>query len=475
MKKKALLWFRQDLRLSDNLALRWAVENGYEVVAYYQHEGADEDWAIGGATKWWLHHALLDLSQQIKSYGGTLILGDPNTPASSQIESLVQQHSVEAVLWNRLYEPSAVQRDTQIKSALKQQGLHVQSFNSNILFNPTQICNKSGKPFRVFTPFWKHLRELEVECLDDSYLDDLTFTGTSERTLADYQLLPEIKWDSGFYTHWNPTRQGALERLDQFLPQKAILYASDRDRPDLDGTSQMSPYLHFGQIGPRELLHRLRASGHPTIEDGITRQLFWREFAHHLLLHFPTTPTQALYEKYQLFPWEEDPDLLRAWQTGQTGFPIVDAGMRQLWRTGWMHNRVRMIVGSFLVKHLLQPWQAGAEWFWDTLVDANLANNTLGWQWIAGSGADGAPYFRVFNPITQGQKFDTTGEYVRQWCPELAKLPQKYLHCPFDAPPLELAAAGVSLGHNYPHPVISHSDGRTKALDAFAKFKELTS
>jgi len=473
MSKVALIWFRNDLRLSDNMAVAWAVKHGYEILPFVHYEAESDIWALGGASKWWLYHALEDFQQQVNALGGSVIYGDSQNSDFSSLDAVIAQNQVEAVLWNRLYEPESIKRDTFIKERLKAKGLHVQSFNSNILFDPVKVRNKSGSPFKVFTPFWKALREVDIPMSTDVDLNTVQWKKTDQQEgIKAYDLLPKIPWDQGFTEYWNPTRGGALECLNKFVPTNAELYPDNRDRPDLEGTSRLSPYLHFGQIGPRETLQALRALQSPVVEDGIVRQLFWREFANHLLYHFPHSPTQPLYEKYKLFPWDEDEALLKAWQKGQTGYPIVDAAMRELWHTGWMHNRARMIVGSVLVKHLLQPWQAGAAWFWDTLVDANLANNTMGWQWIAGSGADGAPYFRVFNPITQGQKFDKTGDYVRKWCPELANLPNKYLHCPFDAPPLELVAAGVTLGKTYPHPIVDHATGRQRALDAFATFKE---
>lgn len=474
MHKIALVWFRNDLRLDDNDAVLWALDNGYIILPYFHYDKSDDHWAAGGATKWWLHHALKDFANQIHDLGGTLILGDSATPAGLELTNTIKKYAVSTVLWNRSYEPAHINRDSLIKASLKEQGLHVQSFNSNLLFEPTKVATKSGTPFKVFTPFWKSLREEKISPAPPLDKKALKWVTASSATLESYDLLPKITWDTGMQSSWAPSRKGALDKITSFLPQKAALYPEHRDRPDLEGTSKLSPYLHFGQIGPRELLISLRAKANPLIENGITRQLFWREFANHLLYHFPHTPTQPLYEKYANFPWDENEAFLTAWQEGKTGYPIVDAAMRELWHTGWMHNRARMIVGSVLVKHLLQPWQAGASWFWDTLVDANLANNTFGWQWIGGCGADGAPYFRVFNPITQGQKFDKTGEYVRKWCPELAKVPLKYLHCPFDAPPLELAAAGVTLGQNYPYPVVDHATGRKRALGAFQKFKELS-
>lgn len=472
MAKTVLLWFRKDLRLQDNEAVAYAISQGWEILPFFHYDLQEDEWGLGGATQWWLHHALEDFSKQISELGGQLVIGNPEMPTAEALAEIVESYDIECLLWNRSYEPAHIKRDTALKTHFREKGLEVRSFNSSLLFEPTETYNKSGNPFKVFTPFWKALREEPVNPVGADLSALKWAHGKTLFTVSDLRLLPKINWDTGFYSSWNPTRAGALERVSAFLPERALSYPDHRDRPDLEGTSKLSPYLHFGQIGPRELLSTFRETGHPQIESGVGRQLFWREFALHLLYHFNWTPTQPLYEKYVNFPWEENPAFLHAWQKGETGYPIVDAAMRELWVTGWMHNRARMIVGSVLVKHLLQPWQEGAAWFWDTLVDADLANNTLGWQWVAGCGADGAPYFRVFNPITQGQKFDLTGGYVRKWCPELKDVPQKYLHCPWEAPPLELKAAGVTLGKTYPIPIVGHKEGRQRALDAFSLWKE---
>ncbi len=479
MNKIALLWFRSDLRLQDNDALAWAIREGYAIVPYFHYSAQDAAWALGGASRWWLHHALADLQDQITAQGGQLLLGAPQETTEHALCRVVEEVGAQAVLWNRSYEPAQIQRDSRLKAHLQSEGYLAKSFNSAILAEPSRVLNKSGKPYRVFTPFWKSLAPQTVDATTVEIREARWHlpprpSAAPRVCLQDYALLPTIPWDTGFATAWDVSRAGAMARLEGFHPHAARRYGALRDRPDLDSTSRLSPYLHFGQIGPRELVQHLRVGQEDTIESGVVRQLYWREFAHHLLYHFPHTTTQPLYEKYATFPWEENATYLRAWQRGETGFPIVDAGMRQLWATGWMHNRVRMIVGSFLVKHLLQPWQAGADWFWDTLVDASLPNNSLGWQWVAGCGADGAPYFRVFNPITQGQKFDETGDYVRRWCPELARVPLPYLHFPFDAPPLELRAAGVTLGREYPAPITTHADGRARALAALDRFKSST-
>ena len=475
--KRAIVWFRQDLRLTEQDAVSWVIEQGWEIIPVFLWVAEEESpWKPGGATQWWLHHALADLDHQLREKGSKLILRSA-ADSLSGLQKLIKETGAQAVCWNRRYEPGIVARDTKIKAILKDQGIEAKSFGSSLLFHPSEISNKAGSPFKVFTPFWKHLIKFE---LPNKKQTDLSHLSSPEKwpnseALESFDLLPNIKWDTGIQNFWNPTREGALIRLKDFGSTHAIPYDDQRDLPAVDGTSQLSPFLHFGQIGPRETLHRLRelSNEHPKVETGILRQLYWREFAHHLLFHFPETDTRPLRPEYAAFPWQEDPQFLRAWQLGETGYPIVDAGMRQLWQTGWMHNRVRMIVASFLVKHLLQHWSEGAKWFWDTLVDADLANNTFGWQWVAGCGADASPYFRIFNPITQGEKFDPTGAYVRKYVPELSELPNKYLNRPWELGQLDLLSFDVTLGKNYPAPIIEHSVGRQRALDALAKFKTL--
>ena len=470
-----LLWLRQDLRLDDNPALKAAVESGRPVVpVYILDEEGEGAWAPGGASRWWLHHALEDLAEQLKEYGLKLILRRGGSLET--LRALVKDTGAEAVFWNRRYEPVVIERDKAIKQALADEELDVQSFNAALLFEPWTIENKSGKPFQVFTPYWKRCREFPTPDVEAVPLKKLRAPKVwpGSLSLDELVLLPEIGWDEGFYEAWEPTRKGAQKRLKAFIKKAAASYGTDRDRPDVDGTSRLSPYLHLGQIGPREVFAAFKAAGMDDRAGGrkYLAELGWREFSYHLLYHFPKTPEEPLREQFADFPWRESSGLLRAWQRGQTGYPVVDAGMRQLWATGWMHNRVRMIAASLLVKHLLQPWQAGARWFWDTLVDADLASNTQGWQWTAGCGADAAPYFRIFNPITQGQKFDPKGEYVSRWVPELKRLPAKFIHQPWEAPASLLEECGVQLGETYPEPVIGHFEGRGRALEAFEKVKE---
>jgi deoxyribodipyrimidine photo-lyase len=388
-----------------------------------------------------------------------------------------------AVYWNRLYEPAAIARDKQIVSELMAANIETKSFNSTLLFEPHTIANKQGGPFQVFTPYWRH-------CLAQPIQDEVVLPTRSvlpgptkwprSRELAELELLPSVNWADGFAKTWSPGEEGAQKRLKEFLAKKSTDYDEARDRPDEDATSGLSAHLHFGEIGPRQIWAASRVlsqdSGVFPLNNGVQRfltEVGWREFAYHLLYHFPNTPIQPLREKFKEFPWATDPDgaKLNAWQRGLTGYPIVDAGMRQLWQTGWMHNRVRMVAASFLVKHLRLSWTHGAVWFWDTLVDADLASNTLGWQWSAGCGADAAPYFRIFAPVTQGEKFDPKGEYVRRWVPELAKLPPKFIHKPWEASADMLTQAGVRLGDNYPRPVVDHAKARIEALAAFKSLR----
>ncbi len=472
----AIVWFRYDLRLHDQDALAYAIEQGHEILPVFIWAPDEESpWEPGGASRWWLHHALADLDTQLRDYGSRLIIRTGQS-TQAELQKLIKETGAKSIFWNRRYEPAGIKRDSRIKSALKEQNLNVQSFNATLLYDPTKIKNKSGTPFKVFTPFWKHLRTVDLPKERPVDLDSLKSVKKFPKSLPleSLNLLPRISWDHGWLEMWQPQRENLLTRLRDFGKNQAASYEDQRDFPAIDGTSQLSPAFHFGQIGPREAFQHIRKQGKhdPALETGVLRQLYWREFANHLLFHFPHTSEAPLRPEYQSFPWQEDPSFLRAWQRGETGYPIVDAGMRQLWQTGWMHNRVRMIVASVLVKHLLQHWMEGAKWFWDTLVDANLANNTFGWQWTAGCGADAAPYFRVFNPIMQGEKFDPQGKYIKKFLPELEKLPKKYIHQPWELGALELRGLGVTLDKDYPSPIIPHPEGRQRALDAFAELKK---
>ena len=453
-----IIWFRRDLRLTDNPALLAAIRRGGPILPVFIWAPDEEaPWAPGAASRWWLHHSLVALDCDLCRRGASLIVRQGSSLAI--LQDVIRDTGATAVFWNRLYDPAIRQRDAQVAAALKKAGVEVQSFAGHLLFEPVDIANKSGKPFQVFTPFWNRcLAEpppvpplsapARMEIVRPQRSTRTASAGFSSVNLAPLvadekfralDLLPKIDWAAGLRAAWQPGEAGAQKLLAQF---NASDYSAQRDFPAVAGTSRLSPHLHFGEISPRQVWQAL-----PARAIAFRRQLGWREFAHHLLWHFPHTPEQPLRADFAHFPWREDPKALRIWQRGLTGYPIVDAGMRELWRTGWMHNRVRMMAASFLVKDLLLPWQAGARWFWDTLVDADLANNTLGWQWAAGCGADAAPYFRIFNPALQQKKFDPTGDYVRRWVSDQ--------------------------GPAYPAPIVDHAAARDRALEAFSRIRPL--
>ena len=474
-----IVWFRQDLRLQDNPALAAAMKNGGPVLPVYILDDAGEgDWPVGGASRWWLHHSLAALAASLRERGSRLLLA--KGPSGAVLESLARETGATAVHWNHRHEPAAIARDQAIMTRLNAAGVDTRSFNAALLFAPATVRNKTGGPFQVFTSFWRHCLTLPVEPPVKLPAGELPapakWPGSAE--LGDLNLRPRTKWDAGLAAAWAPGEAAAMKRLTRFVAQAMAEYGEKRNLPASDGTSALSPHLHFGEIGPRQVWAAVAARSQESGVFPVNRgaQVFlsevgWREFAYHLLVHFPTTPVEPLRKEFAAFPWQENPALLRAWQQGRTGYPIVDAGLRQLWQTGWMHNRVRMVVGSFLVKHLRLNWAEGAAWFWDTLVDADLASNTLGWQWTAGCGADAAPYFRIFNPVLQGEKFDAQGGYVRRWVPELAQMPSEFIHQPWVAPLHVLAEAGVQLGVNYPQPIVDHGEARAAALAALQSMR----
>ena len=471
-----LLWFGRDLRLSDNPALRAAIARGKPVVpVYILDDGEAGRWAPGAASLWWLHHSLEKLAVALDGVGSRLILR--RGAAANELLRLVRETKAEAVYWNRRYEPWALSRDTSVRACLAEAGLEARSFNAGLLHEPTDVKTQAGRPYTVFTPFWRALRaSVKVEAAQPAprkIAAPVSFPASD--ALVDWQLLPRVSWDGGLRETWTPGEAGARRRLSAFLDASAVDYAEKRNTPSVSGTSGLSPHLHFGEIGPAQIWRA--AIGHGTANAGETlprgietflTEIAWREFSHHLLFHSPELPEKPLRSAFARMAWRRNAFELRAWQRGQTGYPLVDAGMRELWHTGWMHNRVRMVVASFLVKHLLIDWREGQAWFWDTLVDADLANNAASWQWVAGCGADAAPYFRVFSPSKQGATYDAEGIYVRRWVPEIAKLPNARLQAPWTAKPLELAAAGLRLGVDYPLPLVDHATARARALAAFA-------
>jgi deoxyribodipyrimidine photo-lyase len=470
-----IVWFRQDLRLADNPALQAAMQRGPVVPVFIWDEGGEGRWAPGSASRWWLHHSLQALDEALRRRGSRLVLrrGD----AAACLKRLVAEMGADAVYWNRRHEPSVRRRDREVESELGIAGRETRPFEASLLFAPDDLRNQTGGPFQVFTPFWKRCLAVAAARPPRAPLPALERIPAPARwpvtePLDALQLLPKIPWDAGLRLAWTPGETAAAARLRHFVSAALGNYADDRDRPDLDGTSSLSAALHFGEISPHQVWAAVRAAPPGHGADVFLKEIGWREFAYHLLAHFPATPEAPLRPAYAAFPWRKDAGHLEAWQRGRTGYPLIDAGMRQLWRTGWMHNRVRMIVASFLVKDLRISWRAGADWFWDTLVDADLASNTLGWQWAAGCGADAAPYFRIFHPVLQARRFDPDGAYVRRWVPELAKLPTPHLHAPWEAPGELLAAAGVRLGATYPVPLVDHAQARSAALAAFRTLRD---
>jgi deoxyribodipyrimidine photo-lyase len=467
---------RQDLRTHDHPALNAALAAGAPVVALYLLDDETPGvWKLGGASRWWLHGSLAALEEKLRALGIALVLR--RGKAETAVPRLVEALGAASVFWSRCYEPYAIARDTALKAALTTKGVKVASFNSALLYEPWEVKTKSGGYARVFSPFWRAARALrEPEApLPPPKKQSPYEAPVASDDLASWKLLPtKPDWAGGFRAAWTPGEDGALARARAFLETGLKGYGELRNRPDLPNVSALSPHIHFGEISPRLLWHEARAAGergfapHGDV-DKFHSELGWREFSHHLLYHFPALPEAPFQPRFADFPWQANGDLLAAWQRGMTGYPIVDAGMRQLWQTGWMHNRVRMIVASFLVKHLLLPWTAGQAWFWDTLVDADLANNAASWQWVAGCGADAAPYFRIFNPMLQGAKFDPNGDYVRRYVPELSRLPNDILHTPWEASPGALAKAGVLLGETYPQPIVAHDEARARALAALGR------
>ncbi|MCK6486492.1 MAG: DNA photolyase family protein [Phycisphaerae bacterium] len=478
-KRISIVWFRYDLRVADNPALTAAVRRGGPVLPVFIWAPDEEGpWPAGAASRWWLHQSLVKLAGALERLGSRLIV--KRGPTLAGLRDLIGESSANAVYWNRRYELDAVERDRRIESALRADGVSIETFNGSQLFEPEEVKNQQGRPFQVFTAFWRACLKLPEPAAPTTAPRRIPAPPVWPASLALDALClePRIDWAGGFRTAWQLGERGAAKQLRAFLAAALVDYSTGRDRPDRIGTSRLSPHLHFGEISPRQVWHAVVAwqarQSEPSVTtaaDAFRRELGWREFANQLLFHFPQTTNEPLKPQFADFPWDLNRRAFMAWQRGRTGYPIVDAGMRELWTSGWMHNRVRMIAASFLVKHLLIDWREGAAWFWDTLVDADLANNTLGWQWVAGCGADAAPYFRIFNPVLQGRNFDPDGTYVRRWVPELAKIPATWIHAPWEASPDVLAAAGVKLGENYPQPIVDHGFARQRALGALARIR----
>jgi len=479
-----LVWLRNDLRLADNPALHQAVHDADTVIPVFLWSPDEEgDWAPGGAHCWWLHESLTSLRDSLRDHGSDLVLraGGSHTV----LQELIEETGAGGVYWNQRHVPALDARDEDLMHHLKSQDLDAKRFAARLLHDPDAIETTTGGPYHVYTPFWRKFNKLLEQTrastppLPKPSLEETAPSSwPTSHGLEALKLRPEIRdgvdWAEGLRSFWTPGEDAAHARLDAFLEDRIGNYDTARNRPDKDGTSRLSPYLHHGELSPRQVwdaVHEASPDGIDEDAESFLREIVWREFSYHLLHHYPETTTEPLKDKFADFPWVENGDALKRWQNGQTGFPIIDAGMRQLYETGWMHNRVRMIVGSFLTKDLRIHWHHGARWFWDTLVDGDLASNTMGWQWAAGSGADAQPFFRIFNPVSQSERHDPNGDYIRRYLPELADLPTTYLHAPWEAPSGALKAAGVSLGQTYPEPMVDHSAAREEALEAYEQIK----
>jgi len=485
---KSIVLFRRDLRLNDNAALFHALSQGQTLPIYiYENtEYENHDWSIGGASKWWLHHSLHALNCQFKEQSLCLHFFQTNAEQSvfNVLLKLCQDNNCQHIFWNRRYEPSNIEQDTNLKKQLTDVGLTVHSFNNNLLSEPWQQLNKQGKPYKVFTPYWRHCKNgylsespIPTPLPSPKFPQEKThWQAEHQITLNELNLLPtQPNWAKSFKTHWQAGEQTAQTNWDEFLKDAINHYDDSRNIPSIHGTSKLSPHLAFGEISVRQIWHDvLQCQAHKNFStadlDRYLSEIGWREFSYYQLYHFPNLPTENFNPRFNNFRWNTKNETLTNWQRGLTGYPLVDAGMRELWQTGYMHNRVRMVVASFLCKDLIIHWQEGAKWFWDTLLDADLASNSASWQWCAGCGADAAPFFRIFNPTTQSEKFDKNGHYIRRWIPELSNLSNKYIHSPANAPASVLTDAGVTLGETYPYPIVDH---KTVRLDALERYKHL--
>jgi deoxyribodipyrimidine photo-lyase len=476
-----IVWLRDDLRLADNPALRAAADDGRPVLCLYVHDQASPNLRRpGAAARWWLAQSLRALDRELRQRGTGLVLRAG--AAGDVVPQVAAEAGAAAVHWNQRYDRAGSRVDAAVEHRLAATGTRVRASRSSLLHEPDRLRTSAGRPFSVFTPFWRRLSRqspplplpapARLSAAPPYRSDDLD-TWKLEPTAPD--------WAGGLRAAWSPGELGARDRAAQFVDERLAGYAIGRDRPDLDDTSHLSPHLRFGEISPAQVWHAAAAAAErqpgpsPADIDKFLSELAWREFCHHLLHHHPDLHESNVQPRFDAFEWRDDEAGLAAWRHGRTGYPLVDAGMRQLWTTGWMHNRVRMVAASFLVKHLMVHWRHGEAWFWDTLVDADPASNPAGWQWVAGSGADAAPFFRVFNPVVQSQKFDPQGTYIRRWVPEIAGLSDRDIHAPWASSPTALEAAGVRLERTYPRPIVDHAAARARALAAYSRLGQRAS
>ena len=475
-----IVLFRQDLRLHDHPALTAAAQRGEVIPVFVLDDEACGDWAMGGASRWWLKQSLLNLGSSIAQSGGELILRQGDTLIA--LKDIQSQSGADAIYFSRQYQPWSAAMEKAINETFSEDGVEVKRYPGTLLHEPGSVLTGSGTGFKVFTPFWRAALKLPVTTPLPSPSVDWSNAVSSSEDLNSWVLDPAEDtrvpdWAAGWEDIWEPGEDGAHNALEAFLDAPVAHYSEGRDLPARRYTSRLSPHLKFGEISPRQVWasaqqRKLSAPQWTSAIDKFLAEIGWREFCYQLIDLFDAMPDRPFKDQFAGFPWDNSEEHLKAWQRGMTGYPIVDAGMRELWQTGFMHNRVRMIVASFLTKHLLVHWLEGERWFWDCLLDADIASNACSWQWVAGSGADAAPYFRIFNPIAQGQKFDPEGEYVKRWCPELADMPKKFVHAPWEAPAMTLASAGVELGKTYPEPIVDHKTARQGALDAYEVIKK---
>lgn len=474
--QKAIMWFRQDLRVYDNPALVKATTTGQILPIYILDDVNAQNWSMGAASRVWLHDSLKALNKALNGHL-KLFVGD----ASAIIDELITSHNIDAVYWNRCYEPWRIKRDSKIKAQLKARDIDIQTFNASLLWEPWTVLKSDDTPYKVFTPFYRNgcMKKPEPRKPFDSPIEINYLIEENQSSgnfkIEELNLFDSQSWQVKIQQEWRVGELAAQQQLDKFCEDALSQYQQGRDFPALQATSKLSPHFHFGEISPHQLWHRMnleKAQMKSDDADHFLREIAWREFSYYQLFHFPQLPDEVFNSKFKHFKWREDSESFRLWAKGQTGFPIIDAGMRELWQTGTMHNRVRMVVASFLIKNQLIHWHTGEHWFWDCLVDADLASNSASWQWCAGSGADAAPYFRIFNPVLQSQKFDPEGEYLTRYCPELASLPPKLRHAPWLAKPEALELANIKLGIDYPFPILDLKTTRQRALDSFKALRK---
>ncbi len=467
----SIAWFRQDLRLSDNEMLSAAAQTGKVLPVYIYDPAYAGAWPMGAAGQWWLHHSLEDLTKSLGRHQCPMILRQGET--QTQILDIAKKAGATRVFFSACFEPAIMANDKKLVAFLKTHGIEAVVCRGALLFEPGEILTNEGQPYKVYTPFWNKLRAQKIS--DPIAVPKIhAAEAVKSETLSDWHLLPhQPDWAKGFLKRWSPGEKNAQYRISEFLDERCATYPKQRDHPGVHATSDLSPHLHWGEISPRQVWHKAKYhAAHHGQTQGIEKflsELAWREFSTQLLSYYPALPDQPFRKEFSKLTWAANKTHFEAWQQGLTGYPIVDAGMRELWHTGYMHNRVRMIVASFLTKDLMISWQDGEKWFWDTLVDADLANNSFNWQWVAGCGADASPFFRIFNPTLQSRKFDGAGDYIRKYVPELKSLPDKHIHEPSEASADVLEKAGVVLGKTYPLPIVDHAKARDKALAAYKK------